>query len=309
MKKLILLFLILVTICLAGCNNANTGATVDTPSGEKIKGNYLGYWDHTEYPDAYSLIVYEQDKDSIDFVLFADRIGANGMVAQMASLRQENVTFHSGVANFKFRDNFGNVGMCKLQMEPEKLTFSFSLDGDVAGNWSVVYAEGSYQKTKELSEIDWFNKDDYELADFNEQADFKNWGLDKEKTVEGKNHMWYGKYYLAGNDLAHDRTTYYSIAADGSATECRYGSVSYGNYYMYESDKPEYDFRILMKFENGNEFLLYGKSNIPKSDTRRNKQDDITFYMYYTNGKMEFYGRYINETYIGTEAAYRAANN
>lgn len=308
MKKFISVALIGMILCLCGCSTGISQSGTSGPAGEPIKGDYLGFWEHTEYPDSYSVVVYEQTKDSLGFVVRADRTNASGMVMQMASVRQENVKAGSGDTHFKFRDSFGNSGTCRLQLTSDQLTLTFNVIGGYQGNWCIDAGNGTYRKTKELSELDWFNKDEYELIDFNEGIDFEKWGLDEDEQLEGKSYMWYGKYYLAGNDLEHDRNTYYSVAGDGSATQCRYGRTTEGKYYMFESDKNDYDFRILFSLDNGEEFLLYGKSNIPRNDSRRHQQDDITFFMYSTNDTLSFYGRYLNETYIGTESAVRAAN-
>lgn len=311
MRRIISIFLIGAMICLCGCSNGTSVGGNDA-AGEPITGDYLGYWEHTEYPDAYSVIVYEQTRDSLGFVVFADRIGANGMVAQMASVRQENVKAGSGDTHFNFRDSFGNSGICRLQLTSDELTFTFNVTGGYQDNWCIDAGNGSYKKTKELSEIDWFNKDDYALIDFNEEIDYEKWGLENAEPVEDKSYVWYGKYYLAVNDLKHDISNYYSFAGDGTSignvTRCNYSRTTEGTFYQFESDRSDYDFRILFKLDNGEEFLLYGKSNIPKNDSRRNQQDDITFYRYSANGDLSFYGRYLNETYIGIESAVRAAN-
>ena len=312
MKKIISIVIVSIMLCLCGCSNGTSQPGNGGPAGEPIKGDYLGYWEHTEYPDSYSVVVYEQTRDSLGFVVLADRVNASGMVMQMASVRQENVKAGSGDTHFKFRDSFGNSGLCRLQLTSDQLTFTFNVTGGYQGNWCIDAGNGSYKKTKELSELDWFNKDDYELIDFNEEIDYEKWGLENAKPVEDKSYVWYGKYYLAGNDLEHDRSNYYSFAGDGTSigdvTQCSYSRTTEGKFYQFESDRPDYDFRILFRLDNGEEFLLYGKSNIPKNDSRRHQQDDITFYMYSTNGNISFYGRYSNETYIGTESAVRAAN-
>ena len=307
MKKMVLILLSSL-MCLCGCSNSPLQTAGSVSSGESIQGDYTGFWEHTEYPDGHSVIVYEQKKDSLGFVVLADRIGANGLPAQMASVRQENVKVESGEAHFRFRDSFGNSGSCRLQLSSDKLTFDFNVVGGYQGNWCIDSGNGSYKKTKELSELDWFDKDEYELVDFNKGIDYAFWGLDNAKPIEGKKYMWYGKYCLAGNDLEYDSSTYYTVGGDGSATQHRYGITTEGIYYMFESDRNNYDFRILFSFNNGEEYLLYGKSNIPKNDPRRHQQDDITFYMYSPNGDLSFCGRYLNETYIGTENAVRSAD-
>lgn len=312
MKKIMSIALIAIMMCLCGCSAGTSQSGGSGLAGEPIKGDYLGYWEHTEYPDSYSVVVYEQTKDSLGFVVQAARTNTSGMVMQMASVRQENVKAGSGDTHFKFRDSFGNSGTGRLQLTSDQLTFTFNVIGGYQGNWCIDAGNGSYRKTKELSELDWFNKDDYELIDFNEEIDYEKWGLKNAKPVEDKSYVWYGKYYLAGNDLEHDRSNYYSFAGDGTSigdvTQCSYSRTTEGKFYQFESDRPEYDFRILFRLDNGEEFLLYGKSNIPKNDSRRHQQDDITFYMYSTNGNISFHGRYLNETYIGTESAVRAAN-
>lgn len=308
MKRIISIFLIGIILCVCGCSNGTSQSGNAGLAGETIKGDLLGYWEHTEYPDSYSVVVYEQTRDTISFVVDAARLNGSGIPVQIASIRQENIRLSDEDVHFDFRDSMGNSGFGRVKLNFEQLVFRFTIVGDYQSNWCIDAGNGTYKKTKDLSELDWFNKDDYELVDFNEEIDYELWGLGNAKPIEGKSYMWYGKYYLAGNDLEYDRNTYYIVGGEGFARQCRYGRTTEGKYYMFESDRYDYDFRILFSLNNGEEFLLYGKSNIPKNDSRRHQQDDITFYMYSTNGDLSFYGRYLNETYIGNESMIRAAN-
>lgn len=308
MKKIILILLVGIMLCLCGCSADNPQLGITEPMGEPIKGDYLGYWEHTDYPDAYSVIVYEQTVDSLSFIVQAVRTNSYGQSAQMAHVRKENIKCGSGEAYFNFIDSFGNSGLANMQIEAERITFNFNVTGSYQGNWCIDAGNGSYKKVRGLSELDGFNADDYELFEPDEESVFENWDLDRSDALEGKSYMWYGKYYLAGNDLEHDKNTYYAIASGGTMEQKMYGRTTEGKYYMFDSDKADYDFKMLFVLNNGEDYMLYGKSNIPDNDPRRDKKDDITFYIYSLNGSMNFYGRYLNETYIGTESAVRSAN-
>lgn len=139
MKKTFLFIFLCFILCISGCSN-NKSSSVD-----KIKGDYTGYWEHTEYPDVYSVIVYEQSNDSLGFVVIADRLNSSGMVMQTASVRKENVKFNQGEAHFSYRDSFGNSGLCYLKMSSNELTFSFGIIGGYQGNWCIDAANGSYK--------------------------------------------------------------------------------------------------------------------------------------------------------------------
>ena len=161
MKK-IMLVVLCAMMCIYGC--ANGTSQVKDGAEELAKVDYTGLWEHTENPDVYSVIVYEQTEDSIGFVATAMRMGANGIPAQIATVRQENVKL--GDTQFKFMDSFGNSGVCDLKVTADELTFNFNVDGERQGNWCIDAGNGSYKKTQELSELEWFDKDDYELGDY-----------------------------------------------------------------------------------------------------------------------------------------------
>lgn len=293
MKRIISIVLVCVLLCICGCSEN---------SGEGIIGdNYTGLWTHSEYPDSYSVVVYEQTKNTISFVAIAERFSAGGLLAQTNYVRAENITFESGNTLFAYRDCEGTIGDCNISVSNGEMNVNFRVLGDYQGNYSMDFANGSYKKERELFELDWFDENNYELVDKNKELDYEKYGVGNFKELEGKSYMWYGKYFLSVNGLRYNPKVYFSISSDGSVKKMYYGTITEGEYHVYESDRDDFDFRILFRFDNGDEFLLYGKANEPKSD--------ITFYLYTVgSGKLSAYGRYLNETYISTGSAIQYHN-
>ncbi len=291
-----LFYPIILLVILTGCQSSNdiyqneyNISTKQTPS----KCEYTGLWTHTQSPDTYSLVIFEQQNNKISFEITAIK----GDGAQIATAQVTNVELINGNGTFEFVDSFDNRGKGEIIISDDTITLTYPANIVYQGNWCIDSGAGNYKKTKELSEIDWTNTDDSKNVKINRELNYNLYGIDNEKELDGKTYLWYGKYYLAGNDLEYYNDVHFSFCADGTAEKTSYGKTTKGEYHIYESDKSEYDFRVLLKFENGEEFMLYGKSNNPKND--------INFYLY-VNGTIKSYGRYLNETYINTESMVRA---
>lgn len=146
----------LLALCLlpvlVGCG----GASAEIGGAE----SYLGFWSHTERPDALCVFVYEQTDASVSFVAEATRYSANGNISQITYIRQEAVALQDGVGAFRFTDTFGNSGTGTVTLKEGTLSLSFTLSGEMQGMWCIDRAAGSYTKTKELSETV-FDPDDY----------------------------------------------------------------------------------------------------------------------------------------------------
>ena len=150
---------ILVLCLLIGLIACGGAPTAEAPE-KKSPENRIGFWSHTEYPDAFCVFVYENNGDTVSFVAEASRYGANGNISQITYIRQEAVTLRDGVGAFDFTDTFGNSGTGTVTLKDGKLSLSFTLSGEMQGMWCIDRAAGSYTKTKELSETV-FNPDDY----------------------------------------------------------------------------------------------------------------------------------------------------
>lgn len=303
MRKVLLLILIFCTLVLYGCQYTDSYSQSETDISNNITtqtysdGDYTGLWTHIEYPDAYSLIIFDRQDNKISFEITAVR--GNG--AQIATAQVADVELIDGKGTFEFTDSFDNSGNGKIAIIGDTLSLEYNTNEPYQGNWCIDAGQGSYKKTKELSEVDWFNTKNSEIVNSDKELDYDLYGVGNSKEIEGKSYLWYGRYYLAGNDLEYDKEVYFDICADGTAEKTYYGRTAEGEYHMYESDKNEYDFRVLFKFDNGEEFMLYGKANNPKND--------IKFYLYTVgSGTLSSYGRYLNETYIGTESMVRSTN-
>ena len=181
MKKIILVFLVIVLFFLYGCTDKDTmqpDADYTTEvtyyyeikkfNEDKRKKNehnmekalakdYTGYWAHTVYPEDYYVIIYEQQGAAISFWATAYKLDG----IQSVNVRQENVYIDSDTASFGFIDSFSNKGIGSLKLSDDTITLMFFASGSRYGDYCIDAGNGSYKKIKELSEIDGFNKKDY----------------------------------------------------------------------------------------------------------------------------------------------------
>lgn len=116
-------------------------------------------WSHTEYPDHYSIIIYEAEADSISFIIESVR----GEAAQIATANIKDAEISDGRGSFEFEDSFENTGIVTIIFEDEKLNVSYEIDYPQNGIWSIAAGEGSFEKTKELDELEYFNESDYDF--------------------------------------------------------------------------------------------------------------------------------------------------
>lgn len=153
MRRFLILSLTLCLLVLSGCGNA--GVSTDGYDNSNYESGMTGLYEHSEYPDAYKIVVSEETNNIIDFEVSAIR----GNAAQIATARMTGVELVDGVGNFNFVDSFNNSGTGEIVLEGSQLNIAFNTNEPYQGNWCVDAAEGSYIKTKELSELDEFGGD------------------------------------------------------------------------------------------------------------------------------------------------------
>lgn len=154
LKRIVSVFSICIIACLCGCTShvleEDTSITPQTYS----EVEYTGLWTHTEYPDAYSVVIFEQQGDEISFEVTAIR--GNG--SQIATSKMTNVQLVDGKGEFKFVDSFENAGTGEIYISGGELVLKYNTDEPYKGNWCIDAGEGSYVKSKKLSEIDYTNE-------------------------------------------------------------------------------------------------------------------------------------------------------
>lgn len=279
MKKLItIILLIFIAACLSSC-----GKGLD-------ETNYTGLWQHKDYPDNYSLIVYEDDNGCISF--FAEALQGNGF--RIAQSNIEQVDIKNGEGMFEFLDNFSNMGKGTVSIKGEELNLNYERMTYYLGGWCVDTGAGIYVKTKELSEIEDFDISNYKNSD-NSNIDIK------EKEVEPTKYLWYAKYIKVINDEVFDEDIAFGFTDGKGFTIDNYQekknnySTTYeqdeiGTYQVFDSDYSGYDFRLLASMEDGSQKMWYGKSIVGK--------DLIEFYYYNEDtSAIHFFGKYATQGY------------
>lgn len=274
MKKIISILLVsflLVSVC--GCQNENITSQTGTGSTNQSysEGEYTGLWTHTEYPDPYSIVVFNQQGDKISLEMTAVR--GNG--AQIATSQVADVQLVNGQGTFRFVDSFGNSGRCEISISNDVLSLKYDTDQPYQGNWCVDAGEGSYTKSKELSEINWKNENDTSFNNGGETISLEQFGVTDKwmyRVIE---------YTNSGEDIYDDDIDFNISESEGTKQKRENGIAVEKTYFMtensyddlssekdgyikaYPSDRAGYDAKILLERHDGSKETLYFRVVVP----------------------------------------------
>lgn len=273
MKKIISIMLVLCMLWLCGCQSVNNpsqssmGGTTQTYS----EGEYTGLWTHTEYSEPYSVLVFNQQGDKISLEITAIR----GNDAQIATSQVADVQLVNGKGTFRFVDSFGNSGKGEISISGDVLSLKYDTDQPYQGNRCVDAGEGSYKKSKELSEINWTNGSSTSGGSSTEIIELEQFGVTDTwmyRVVE---------YTNSGEDIYDDDIDFYISESEGSKQKRENGIASDKTYFMtengydstdtervgiieaYPSDRSGYDAKLLMERLDGSTEILYFRVVVP----------------------------------------------
>lgn len=262
LRRIVSIFSICIIVCLCGCTINVLEEEPSIVSQTYSEGEYTGLWTHTEYPDSYSIVIFEQQGDEISFEVTAIR--GNGL--QIATSKATNVKLASGKGKFRFVDSFENAGTGEIDISDDELVLKYSTDEPYKGNWCIDAGEGSYVKSKKLSEIDWTNEDvtlnDTDTIDLEQFGVTDKWMY---RVIE---------YTKSGEDI-YDDDIDFNISSPEEfeenteqyfMTENSYDSIDStkdGYITAYASDRTGYDAKILLERFDGSKEILYFKVVIP----------------------------------------------
>ena len=280
MKRLLIISLAICMFVLSGCGSV--GTSTNEYNNSNYEDGITGIYEHIEYPDAYKIVVSKENDNIIDFEVSAIR----GNATQIATARMTGVELVDGVGSFNFVDSFNNSGSGEIEFDGTQLSISFNTNQPYQGNWCVDAAEGSYTRTKELSELDGMNGDVGETIDLDQFGVTDKWMY---KVIE---------YTKSGEDIYDDDIDFNISESEGTKqkrdngisvekvyfmTENSYDSTDSskdGFIKAYPSDRTGYDARLLMEHHDGTKDVLYFRVVVP----------NCVFEFIYENG--EEYGIY-----------------
>ena len=269
MRRFLILSLALCLLILSGCGSSG-GSTTSEDNNSNYESGITGLYEHAEYPDAYKIVISEENNNIINFEVSAIR----GNAAQIATARMTGVELVDGVGSFGFVDSFNNSGSGEIVIEGSQLNIAFNTNEPYQGNWCVDAAEGSYTKTKELSQLDGFGGD-AESEGGMETIDLKQFGVTDKwmyRVVE---------YTNSGEDIYDDDIDFNISESEGSIqsrengitnekvyfiTENGYDSIGKerdGFVKAYPSDRNGYDAKLHMERHDGSEEVLYFRVLVP----------------------------------------------
>lgn len=272
MKKIISIVLLGTILCLCGCTSTTSQNEMSETTQTYSEGAYTGLWSHTEYPEPYSIVVFDQQGDKISLEMTAVR--GNG--AQIATSQVADVQLVNGEGTFRFVDSFGNSGRCEISISDDALNLKYDTDQPYQGNWCVDAGEGSYTKSKELSEINWINENDTSINNGGETIGLEQFGVTDKwmyRVVE---------YTNSGEDIYDDDIDFNISESEGTKQKRENGIAVDKTYFMtensyddlssekdgyikaYPSDRAGYDAKILLERHDGSKETLYFRVVVPE---------------------------------------------
>ena len=293
MRKFLLLSLTICLFILSGC--ATAGVSTPELNNTNLDKDITGLYTHSEYPDLYSVVIYNQDGDNVSIAVKATRTNNVGMLMQTATTRKDLLMLSSNETTFDYTDSCGNTGICHFIVNENDIFLGFTAKEPYQGGFCVDAANGTFVKVQELSEIVDFNIDDYGPEDVADTP----LNRDSQKNIKNSNH---GKELDAFDFI--DYTEYYATIGEnydeemsiefwsGNAFDRNHydNPVKSGEYHFYKSDNSDYEFKLVLSYDDGNETILYGNS-IKYKDVL-----DLYEYIPDEDGYM-FFGKYISQVY------------
>lgn len=293
MKRIIIFTLILCMLALSGCGTA--GVSTPELNNTNLNKDITGLYTHSEYPDLYSAVIYNQDGDNVSIAVKATRTNNMGMLMQTATTRKDMLMLSSNETTFDYTDSCGNTGICHFIVNENDIFLGFSANEPYQGGFCVDAANGTFTKVQELSEIVDFNVDDYGAEDSADTPLNSNNQQSAKKSNHGKeldafDFIDYTEYYATIGDN-YDEEMSIDFWSGNTFDRNHYNNpVKSGEYHFYKSDNSEYEFKLVLAYDNGNETILYGNS-IKYKDVL-----DLYEYIPDEDGYM-FFGKYISQAY------------
>lgn len=291
MKKIFGMITIMIfsVVIFVGCSNNSSYSNVSS-AVKKLDKDYTGLWQHTEYPDSYSAVIYKQDGNTIDLVVSATQ---GDMYGRTVSIRKENVILNDAKESvFDYQDTNGNTGTCHLLLKDETIFLGFSADKPYQGGFCIDAANGNFTKTKEFSEMSYFDAQEYGVDETLVETESVNKNIPHGREIEAIDIIDYTVYYeMIGEDKYNENNALH-FWSDGTYQREHGGNiVEEGNYIFYKSDNSEYDFMVSRESNQGKYQMFYGK--IIK------EKDIIELYEYNPNYDypISWCGKYITQVY------------
>lgn len=295
MKRFLVLSLTICLFLLSGCGTA--GVSTPDLNNTNLDKDITGLYTHSEYPDLYSAVIYNQDGDTVSIAVKATRTNNMGMLLQTATTRKDLLMLSSNETTFDYTDSCGNTGICHFIVNENDIFLGFSANEPYQGGFCVDAANGTFTKVQELSEIVDFNVDDYGAEDIADTPLNRNNQQSAKKTNHGKeidafDFIDYTVYYQMLGNESYNEDISLVFAGDGTF-ERNHGNnpTKSGEYHFYKSDNSEYDFKVVLTYDDGQELILYGKV--------KKHKDLIEFTSFDPEGEYPycFYGDYISQVY------------
>ena len=286
MKKMALV-LALCVFLLCGCgantqqnNMGGNNTEVNNVNNVSEETSIVGLWKHSEYPDLYSILVNSLEGRNMNLTIEA----VKGDYSQIATAEISNAYFKNNRTNFYFEDSFGNSGQCELVVSGNEMKVSYKTNAPYKGGWCIDEGEGTYVKADSAPVS---NNVSQEAGGNNQSSDqlpataffdeFK-----KFVKVIGYSHK--GDIY--------DEDIYYEFGVgEGEFEYCNYTKNSYstdtfGKYSVYTSDKPAYNFKLVLDFADQHQQVFYVKTVIDRTVFDFYLDNDVPY------GRFEEYADY-----------------
>lgn len=294
MKRFLVLSLTICLFLLSGCGTA--GVSTPDLNNTNLDKDITGLYTHSEYPDLYSAVIYNQDGDTVSIAVKATRTNNMGMLMQTATTRKDLLMLSSNETTFDYTDSCGNTGICHFIVNENDIFLGFTANEPYQGGFCVDAANGTFVKVQELSEIVDFNIDDYGAEDIADTPLNRNNQQSAKKSNHGKeidafDFIDYTVYYQTLGD-SYDEQISINFWSGNTFERKHYNNpVKSGEYHFYKSDNNDYDFKVVLTYDDGQELILYGKEIKHK--------DLIEFTSFDPEGEYPycFYGIYISQAY------------
>ncbi len=287
-RKCVSVITLISVLMLCGCSNNPSNNMVS--SNRELNADYTGLWQHIEYPDSYSIIIYEQSGSNLNLVASAMQGDSYG---RMVSIRNENLPINEAdEAVFDYQDTNGNTGIGHLLLKGDTVFLAFTANEPYQGGFCIDAINGDFTKTKELSEMDYFDPQEYgvDLAPSSNQNGLAE--IPHGKEIDAFDIIDYTVYYqMIGDDKYNEDVAFHFSTENTYEREHGGNIVEQGQYVFYKSNNSEYDFMVSMESNKGKYIMFYGNTIKEK--------DIIELYEYNPDNEypISWYGKYITQVY------------